>query len=147
MGGNWYPPIFIYGISITWDEIVALFKDQQKENNFYQQIEKYQRLIHDKYNLDLYHYVQYAYSLWDNTDVGSDDYFYAIGKAIPNSHIYSCGNDNNELEINNITIEKLSINENNLKVFFDKLHEDFPNHRVKYILGIRGNFHHSITQL
>ena len=142
MGGNWYPPIFIYGISITWDEIVALFENGDQEvNNFYQQLDRYQKLITEKYNLQLYHYVHYAYSRWDNSDIGSDDYFYAIGKAIPNSNVYSsCDKEeksNDELEINNLSIEKLAENENNLKILFDKLRNDFPYHRVKYILGIR----------
>ena len=128
MGGDYYPPILIYGISVTWDEIVSFF-GQLEDIRFEEQMEHYDALITKKYNLHLYNYMGQAYSRMEGRDHEAENYFYAIG--------YDINAVNNEDgTMKDFSSTKLATIEKDLKPRFDKLVEDFPDHSVIYILGV-----------
>ena len=140
MGGDWYPPILIYGISVTWEEITTMFgnkveqeeqeepEKQEEQDSFYEQktwefwhqLDYYREVVKEKYNLQFFNYVAEVSSRWEGEDVDSDDYLYSIG-----------------VELYNITPSKLLETEQKTHYLFDKLIKDFPNQEIKYIIGVK----------
>ena len=131
MGCDWYPPVLIYGISVSWDEITTMFgntKEPEEQDSFYEQktwefwhqLDYYREVVKEKYNLQFFNYVAEVSSRWEGEDVDSDDYLYSIG-----------------VELYNITPSKLLETEQKTHYLFDKLIKDFPNQEIKYIIGVK----------
>lgn len=142
MGCDWYPPVLIYGISVSWDEITTMFgsKEESEEQEepeeqesfydrttwqFWHQLDYYREVVKEKYNLQFFNYVAEVSSRWEGEDVDSEDYLYAIGEQV-------C----------TITPSNLLEMEQKTRSLFNKLINErvalnFHNNKIEYILGVK----------
>lgn len=131
MGGSWYPTLLIYGISVTWDEVITNFHSEVKlipdysdHLCFFEKIEFYEIIIKEKYDLTLYHYLESSFSRWEGCYKDEEDYCFAIGKDI----------NINKKSYNARKLQKI---EDKLNPLFKKVLEDFPLSSVKYMVGVK----------
>ena len=137
---NNYNPLFFSSkeklSTLLYSPMIQYSPSPQPIVNFYDTFDKYNNLIKKKYNLNLYNYVSEAYSRWEGRNATNEDYFYVIGLSD-----VSISHDFNHMENFPLPLDKLSSStlldfETKTKHLFDRLIEDFRDHKVKFHQGI-----------
>lgn len=84
MGGDSYPPILVYGIKLTLDDLNLLLDKNEEEPPYTgdELIVFFEKLVKKSFGLKLYHFVEEAYSRWEGRQFEANDFFYLVGELV-----------------------------------------------------------------